>query len=1004
MVADDTETKTGTVGEKTVAVAKTYVGFTAKAFDQITLSGGTEEQTVKIYYDANLYSVTFDPDNGSEADIQQLKYGVALSEPTAPIKDSYTFIGWALKLPDGTYATTAYDFTDKTVDADIAFKAMYIPVTKVSYTVEHYKQTGTNADGEKTYALVQGDTQTLEGVVGTQTAAVAKTYTGFTVQAFAQETISADGNTKVVIYYDFILPTLSRGVVDLSEIGTVSTLKLDDTALSLEGSTYDLAAYISQNNVENGEHILTVITQDSAARAVKINVENVSAAEELVAAVAKENVFITLTGNIDATTLTWRGQSGKYACVIENLSGVLDGKGYTLTFMKDNENAFGHNLGFFHTVTKDAVIRNLHVDGKIGYNADGTQCKAAFSRVGIIAFQNSGLIEDCYVTAKVFLSKDATQFGRLVTSVGIVFRNNEGGIMRNLITDLQAAAGNLAPENNPNVYGFAFTNQGGTIEKCITVSSAKKENVRMWMSSMIGTSDISVDFGADYARDDYPKAGKAYDGSDFKNYDNAVNQTDKNRRNCAVFETYDAVLVGNGYGDAYGANKEFLNNQHASITASAAQDWFTDSAAWLFTGNVLTFCGNKIHSLAEELPATFNRGMVEWAASDTATSYSVTVNSGESTTVTETSYDMGAYFRDGNKTSGEYTVNVTANDGSRKYSITVKLVTVSDAAGLQTAAALENAYILLTADIDMLGLAWQDSNPRYLIAKNLESVIDGNGHKIEIGYYNKLANGGNDRANNIGAIGVIAQNAAVKNVVFNCYYGYDTAGTCTYQGAFSRLGVIAYKNSGSIENCYVRAKTYLLKDLILGGLVGPVYINTNTGVMRNLITEMETYYDKSRDKVQAYSGYGFAVSNQSGTIENCVTINKATGTSSTNDTIYYFMSSNIGTTNLSVDFGPESSSENNAPTMDKTNYMQTAKGDTGRTHSAVFLSYDDLLGSANGKTDAFKEDGSFDADRFADVTAETARGWFNESSWTFDTESGTIKLLDTAVYQRQQQQ
>lgn len=46
------------------------------------------------------------------------------------------------------------------------------------------------------------DTDNLTGTTATQTAAESKTYVGFVVKDFEQETIAADGSTIVKIYYD----------------------------------------------------------------------------------------------------------------------------------------------------------------------------------------------------------------------------------------------------------------------------------------------------------------------------------------------------------------------------------------------------------------------------------------------------------------------------------------------------------------------------------------------------------------------------------------------------------------------------------------------------------------------------------------------------------------------------------------------------------------------------------------------------------------------------------
>ena len=68
----------------------------------------------------------------------------------------------------------------------------------VSYTVEHWQQNITDDE----YTKVENDTQTLSGKIGEKTNAIAKTYTGFTVKAFEQQTLSDNGNMVIKIYYD----------------------------------------------------------------------------------------------------------------------------------------------------------------------------------------------------------------------------------------------------------------------------------------------------------------------------------------------------------------------------------------------------------------------------------------------------------------------------------------------------------------------------------------------------------------------------------------------------------------------------------------------------------------------------------------------------------------------------------------------------------------------------------------------------------------------------------
>lgn len=67
----------------------------------------------------------------------------------------------------------------------------------VLYKVEHYLQT---LEDLETYELAA--IQIKSGDVGEETAAAAKTYAGFNVLAFAQKTVSENGNTVVKIFYN----------------------------------------------------------------------------------------------------------------------------------------------------------------------------------------------------------------------------------------------------------------------------------------------------------------------------------------------------------------------------------------------------------------------------------------------------------------------------------------------------------------------------------------------------------------------------------------------------------------------------------------------------------------------------------------------------------------------------------------------------------------------------------------------------------------------------------
>ena len=110
LVESDSENKTGTIGTNTVAVAKSYEGFTVNPFEQKTIlaDGST---TVKIYYTRNVYTVTFNANGGSYVETQIVKYEENATLPATPTKDGYVFVGWYTSSDNGVTLDTEFDFT-----------------------------------------------------------------------------------------------------------------------------------------------------------------------------------------------------------------------------------------------------------------------------------------------------------------------------------------------------------------------------------------------------------------------------------------------------------------------------------------------------------------------------------------------------------------------------------------------------------------------------------------------------------------------------------------------------------------------------------------------------------------------------------------------------------------------------------------------------------------------------------------------------------------------------
>ena len=123
-----------------------------------------------------------------------MRRGTTLPTADAPAatREGYTFQYWSR---EGQYQ----DVTGQTVSGWTNLYAAWTPNTDTPYKVEHYKQ---KLDG--TY--VKADTDELTGTTDTRATAVAKSYTGFTVDKTVEGTvesgiIAGDGSLVLKLYY-----------------------------------------------------------------------------------------------------------------------------------------------------------------------------------------------------------------------------------------------------------------------------------------------------------------------------------------------------------------------------------------------------------------------------------------------------------------------------------------------------------------------------------------------------------------------------------------------------------------------------------------------------------------------------------------------------------------------------------------------------------------------------------------------------------------------------------
>ncbi len=224
---DEVENLTGKTGSSVTPGVKSYDGFTPPATQTVTiLADGS--RVVDYYYTRNIYILTWEANGGvlgGSFSSGEMPYGDNISVP-APMRPGYNFAGWD---PSEIPATMP--------SHDLTFTAQWTAMTDIKYTVRHQWQNLLD-DG---YTL--HESETLHGTTDSPTSAVAKTYTGFTAQAFSQKTIAADGSTVVDIYYDRNLFTITWKNHDGSTLETDQNVRYGATP-SYDGATPTKAATV----------------------------------------------------------------------------------------------------------------------------------------------------------------------------------------------------------------------------------------------------------------------------------------------------------------------------------------------------------------------------------------------------------------------------------------------------------------------------------------------------------------------------------------------------------------------------------------------------------------------------------------------------------------------------------------------------------------------------------------------------------------------------------------
>lgn len=188
------ETLTGDIDAYTKAVAQRRAGFRCKGVPQTTVAAdGTT--IVKIYYDREYYTVTFDVNGGVNGpEPIYAKYGTTVKADTivAPTRKGYRFLGWEPLLSDAL-----------TVTENKTYRAAWQPARSQSdYTIVIWGQNAN--DNEYSYIRSNGQQGQVGQSVSWDERTMAALHPGKTLWTYEKSDtamVSADGSTVLNVYF-----------------------------------------------------------------------------------------------------------------------------------------------------------------------------------------------------------------------------------------------------------------------------------------------------------------------------------------------------------------------------------------------------------------------------------------------------------------------------------------------------------------------------------------------------------------------------------------------------------------------------------------------------------------------------------------------------------------------------------------------------------------------------------------------------------------------------------
>ncbi len=212
------KTMTGTTGETVTAPEGDYSSVIYHRKGELA-SGEVKADgslVLKVYYDLNTYTLTYDPKGGAlDETTLTARPGERIGVPV-PVREGYTFEGWYL---DEEYQQS---FGETMPDHDLTVYAKWEQQT-VNYTVRHYQEKLWSITGyeeipyerefdAKNYELTEEESFTAHA--GDSVTPDVKSYTGFTAPEKQTVEVLGDGSLVVNYYY-----TRNTGLLRLEVTG-----------------------------------------------------------------------------------------------------------------------------------------------------------------------------------------------------------------------------------------------------------------------------------------------------------------------------------------------------------------------------------------------------------------------------------------------------------------------------------------------------------------------------------------------------------------------------------------------------------------------------------------------------------------------------------------------------------------------------------------------------------------------------------------------------------------